>query len=90
VAFLYPSRRALAAAYRRLLERGVPLEGASDHGVSEALYLRDPDGNGLELYRDRPREEWPRDADGSPRMVTLPLDLEYLLAEESGGGLDPR
>lgn len=81
VAFLYPSRGALARAYRRLLEHGIPLDGASDHGVSEALYLRDPDGNGLELYRDRPRDEWPRDAEGSLRMVTLPLDLEDLLSE---------
>jgi catechol 2,3-dioxygenase len=81
VAILYPSRVALAAAVRRVLEAGVPLEGASDHGVSEAIYLRDPDGNGLELYRDRPREEWPRDPSGALRMTTLSLDLEALLAE---------
>lgn len=79
VALLYPSRAALARAVRRLLEAGVPLEGAADHGVSEAVYLRDPDGNGLELYRDRPREEWPRDAAGGIRMVTDPLDLDDLL-----------
>lgn len=85
VAFLYPSRRALAAALRRLVHAGVPLEGAADHGVSEALYLRDPDGNGVELYRDRPREEWPREADGTLAMVTEPLDLEGLLAEPAGG-----
>lgn len=81
VAILYPTRAALADALRRLREAGVPLDGASDHGVSEALYLRDPDGNGLELYRDRPREEWPRDTAGNLRMVTRPLDLEALLRE---------
>ena len=70
VAIRYPDRAALAEALRRLIDARVPLEGASDHGVSEALYLRDPDGNGLELYRDRPREEWPRAADGSVRMTT--------------------
>jgi len=79
-AILYPDRAALAAAVRRVLERGVPLEGASDHGVSEAVYLRDPDGNGVELYRDRPEAEWPRDADGGPVMHTRPLDLRALLA----------
>jgi catechol 2,3-dioxygenase len=79
-AFLYPSRHALAVAYRRLVELGIPLEGAADHGVSEALYLRDPDDNGLELYRDRPREEWPRANDGSLEMFTRPLDLRTLLA----------
>lgn len=78
-AFLYPSRAALANALRRLRTAGVALDGASDHGVSEALYLRDPDGNGLELYRDRPRDEWPRDADGGLAMFTRPLDLEALL-----------
>ena len=81
VALLYPDRRALAVALRRLLEAGVPLEGASDHGVSEALYLRDPDGNGVELYRDRPEAEWPRDAAGGLAMVTRRLDLGALLAE---------
>jgi catechol 2,3-dioxygenase len=81
VAIRYPDRRSLADALRRLLSAGVPLEGASDHGVSEALYLRDPDGNGLELYRDRPRAEWPRGAGGALDMKTDPLDLESLLAE---------
>ena len=68
-------------ALRRLLAAGIPLDGASDHGVSEALYLRDPDGNGVELYRDRPRAEWPHAADGSLAMVTRPLDLKALLRE---------
>ncbi|MBR0681391.1 glyoxalase [Roseomonas eburnea] len=81
VALLYPSRAALAVALKRLLEAGWPLEGASDHGVSEALYLRDPDGNGVELYRDRPEAEWPRDAKGKLAMVTRRLDLNALLAE---------
>jgi catechol 2,3-dioxygenase len=81
VAIRYPDRAALAEALRRLVEARVPLEGASDHGVSEALYLRDPDGNGLELYRDRPRGEWPREADGSLRMTTERLDVDALLAE---------
>ncbi len=80
VAILYPTRAALADALRRLRCAHIPLEGASDHGVSEALYLRDPDENGLELYRDRPREEWPRAADGSVAMHTRPLDLDDLLA----------
>jgi len=78
VAFLYPSRAALGAAYRRLIEHSVPLDGASDHGVSEALYLRDPDGNGIELYCDRPEAEWPRDATGTLQMGSWPLDLEAL------------
>jgi catechol 2,3-dioxygenase len=81
LAVLYPTRAALAEALRRLIAAGVPLEGASDHGVSEALYLRDPDNNGVELYRDRPREEWPRTADGALAMFTKPLDLRALLAE---------
>jgi catechol 2,3-dioxygenase len=81
VAIRYPDRRSLADALRRLLAAGVPLEGASDHGVSEALYLRDPDGNGLELYRDRPSAAWPRTAGGGLDMKTDPLDLESLLAE---------
>jgi catechol 2,3-dioxygenase len=81
VAIRYPDRAALAEALRRLVEARVPLEGASDHGVSEALYLRDPDGNGIELYRDRPRAEWPRAADGSLRMTTERLDVDALLAE---------
>ena len=81
VAILYPSRAALADALRRLVKAGVALEGASDHGVSEALYLRDPDGNGIELYRDRPREEWPRRENGTIEMGVEPLDLEALLRE---------
>ena len=80
-AILYPDRKALAAAVRRLLEAGVPLEGTADHGVSEAIYLRDPDGNGVELYRDRPQPEWPRAPDGTLAMQTKPLDLEKLLAD---------
>lgn len=78
-AILYPTRATLAAALRRLLEANVPLEGAADHGVSEAIYLRDPDGNGVELYWDRPQEQWPRNADGGLAMFTHPLDLEALL-----------
>jgi len=81
VALLYPDRAALAAALKRLLDAGWPLEGASDHGVSEAIYLRDPDGNGVELYRDRAEAEWPRDAAGNLAMVTKRLDLNALLAE---------
>ena len=81
VAILYPSRASLADALRRLIEAKIPLDGASDHGVSEALYLRDPDQNGVELYRDRPREDWPLAQDGSLSMVTLPLDLAGLLRE---------
>ena len=81
VALLYPDRPALARALKRLLDAGYPLEGASDHGVSEALYLRDPDGNGVELYRDRPEEEWPRAPDGSLAMYSRPFDLEALLRE---------
>lgn len=80
-AILYPTRRALAVALRRVLEAGVQLDGASDHGVSEALYLRDPDGNGVELYWDRPPEEWPRTAGGELTMFTKRLDLDGLLRE---------
>ena len=80
-AIRYPDRKSLADALRRLADAGVRLDGASDHGVSEALYLRDPDGNGLELYRDRPKEEWPRNQDGSLGMLTQPLDVQALLAE---------
>jgi catechol 2,3-dioxygenase len=80
-AILYPSRSALADAYRRLLDAGWPLSGASDHGVSEALYLDDPDGIGVELYRDRPREEWPKAPDGKVTMYLRHLDLASLLAE---------
>ncbi len=83
VAILYPDRRTLADALQRLIKAHVPLDGAADHGVSEALYLRDPDGNGVELYWDRPQEEWPRPADGSDGvdMYTRPLDLRGLMAE---------
>jgi len=82
VAIRYPSRASLARAVKRVLEAGIPLEGASDHGVSEAIYLRDPDGNGIELYRDRPRKDWPRPADGKGvAMTTSALDLDGLLAE---------
>lgn len=84
VAFRYPDRPALAEALARLMEHSVQLDGASDHGVSEALYLHDPDSNGIELYRDRPREEWPRDGDGGLMMVTRPLDLQDLLASRVG------
>jgi catechol 2,3-dioxygenase len=80
LAILYPSRASLADALRRLRGAGVPLDGASDHGVSEALYLRDPDGNGLELYRDRPEAEWPRNGQGRLLMHTRRLDLDDLLA----------
>jgi catechol 2,3-dioxygenase len=80
LAILYPERRLLADALRRLLAANIPLEGASDHGVSEALYLRDPDDNGVELYWDRPESQWPRAADGSITMYTQPLDLDNLLA----------
>jgi catechol 2,3-dioxygenase len=81
VAILYPSRRLLADALRRLIEANIPLDGASDHGVSEALYLSDPDGNGVELYRDRPKEEWPKDANGRLAMTRDRIDLHGLLAE---------
>ena len=83
VAILYPTRAALADALRRLVEAHVRLDGASDHGVSQALYLRDPDGNGLELYWDRDPKDWPRTADGKLNMDTLPLDLAALLREAS-------
>jgi len=79
VAFLYPTRAALADALRRLAAAGIPLTGAADHGVSEALYLEDPDGNGVELYWDRPESEWPREADGTLAMHTRALDLGALL-----------
>ncbi len=80
-AIRYPTRRALADALRRLGDAGVPLSGASDHGVSEALYVNDPDGIGVELYWDRPKDQWPRHADGSVEMFTRPLDLRGLIAE---------
>ena len=81
VAIVYPTRAALADALRRLISARIPLDGASDHGVSEALYLSDPDGNGIELYWDRPADQWPRAADGSTAMYTRALDLDGLLAE---------
>jgi len=80
-AILYPTRADLADALRRLITAGIPLTGASDHGVSQALYLDDPDGNGVELYWDRPEADWPRDAHGDLAMVTRRLDLDALLAE---------
>jgi catechol 2,3-dioxygenase len=82
VAIRYPTRAGLADALKRLVENKVPISGASDHGVSEAIYLNDPDGNGVELYRDRPRDEWPMAPDGEGvAMVSVPLDLDALLAE---------
>jgi catechol 2,3-dioxygenase len=80
LAIVYPTQAALADALRRLIEAGVPLEGAADHGVSEALYLRDSDGNGVELYWDRPQDQWPRDSAGKLAMYTRQLNLENLLA----------
>ena len=82
VAILYPTRAALADALRRVLAAGIELDGAADHGVSEALYLHDPDGNGVELYRDRPPEEWPRADDGKLTMFTHALDVAALLKEQ--------
>jgi len=79
LAILYPTRAELADALRRVMKAGIKLEGASDHGVSEALYLRDPDGNGVELYWDRPKDQWPRTADGGINMFTRALDLDGLL-----------
>ena len=82
VAIRYPDRATLGNALRRVVEAGIPVTGATDHGVSEAVYLRDPDGNGIEIYRDRPREEWPRPPDGEGvAMHNAPLDLDALLAE---------
>ncbi len=81
VAILYPTRAELADALHRVLRAGISLDGAADHGVSHALYLRDPDDNGVELYWDVPAEQWPRTADGALAMVTRPLDLHALLAE---------
>jgi catechol 2,3-dioxygenase len=81
VAVRFPDRKTLAGALRKLIEAGVPIDGASDHGVSEAVYLRDPDQNGVEIYRDRPKEEWPRADDGSYTMYTRRLALDALLAE---------
>lgn len=81
VAFLYPDRPALARTLRNVLDAGISLDGAADHGVSEAIYFHDPDGNGIEIYRDRAPEHWPRDDTGSLSMVNDPLDLDALLAE---------
>src|SRR4051812_3317241 len=81
IAILYPTRAELADALRRLIRAGIALEGAADHGISEALYLRDPDGNGVELYWDRPQEQWPKTPDAQLAMYTRALDLEDLLAE---------
>jgi catechol 2,3-dioxygenase len=81
VAILYPDRPSLADALHRLITAGIRLDGAADHGVSEALYLRDPDGNGVELYRDRPEYEWPRDERGELVMYTRALDVDALLRE---------
>lgn len=86
LAILYPSRADLADALRRLMKAGVPLEGASDHGVSEALYLRDPDGNGVELYWDRPQADWPRTKEGKIEMFTRALNLKDLLEEAPKSG----
>ncbi len=80
-AIVYPTRRSLADALLRVLHANIPLDGASDHGVSQALYIRDPDDNGVELYWDRPQEDWPRSADGGLAMFTRPLDLHDLLRE---------
>ena len=81
VAFLYPDRPSLARALKQVVEAGVTIDGAADHGVSEAIYFRDPDGNGIEIYRDRRESEWPRDANGALDMVNDPIDLPALLAE---------
>ncbi|MFL4468948.1 VOC family protein [Tateyamaria armeniaca] len=80
-AFLFPDRASLGVALQRVLDHGTPLDGAADHGVSEAVYIRDPDGNGIELYRDRAPADWPRDANGALKMVNDPLDVPALLAE---------
>ena len=86
VAIRYPDRATLGDALRRVVEAGIPIAGATDHGVSEAVYLRDPDGNGVELYRDRPKEEWPRPSSGDGvAMYSAPLDLDALLAEAKTG-----
>jgi catechol 2,3-dioxygenase len=87
VAIRFPTRRALAEVLRRLVQERYPIDAASDHGVSEAVYLRDPDENGVELYWDRPREQWPHGSDGGVRMFTAPLDLEGLLKEPPESGL---
>jgi catechol 2,3-dioxygenase len=83
VAFVYPTRASLARALRRIRAAAVELTGATDHGGTEAIYLRDPDGNGVELYWDRPEKEWPRNPDGSLQMISKPLDVESLASEGS-------
>ncbi len=88
-AILYPTRALLGDALRRVINAGIPLEGAADHGVSEALYLRDPDDNGVELYWDRPQVQWPRNADGTLAMFTHPLDLDSLLNTASPAPASP-
>ena len=80
-AFLYPNRAELADALHRVVSAGIPIDGAADHGVSEAIYITDPDGNGVELYRDRPQSDWPRDAEGNLKIGNAPLDLKALLNE---------
>lgn len=82
-AFLYPDRAALADAVQRVMDAGIPIDGAADHGVSEAVYLRDPDGNGVELYRDRPASDWPKDANGALAMVSAPLNIAALLQDRA-------
>ena len=89
LAILYPTRAELADALQRVIQAGISLEGASDHGVSEALYLRDPDGNGVELYWDRPKEQWPRTPDGAINMFTHPLDVKALLTKATGQAVPP-
>ena len=84
VAFLFPDRAALGRAVANVVASGVDLTGAADHGVSEAVYFDDPDGNGIELYRDRPEDEWPRDGEGRLAMVIAPLDVRALIAEGQG------
>ncbi|MEZ2346092.1 VOC family protein [Terriglobus sp. RCC_193] len=88
LAILYPTRAELGKALQRLLNAGITIHGASDHGVSEAIYLADPDSNGVELYWDRPKEEWPLDADGNIRMITRPLDLRPILAAAKEAPVD--
>ena len=86
-AFLYPDRASLGDAVRRMLEAGIAIEGAADHGVSEAIYFDDPDGNGVEIYRDRAPEDWPRAADGSLAMINAKLDLDALFAEATAANI---
>jgi catechol 2,3-dioxygenase len=89
-AIVYPTRAVLAGALRRVIEAKIPLAGAADHGVSESIYLNDPDGNGVELYCDRPPEQWPRSADGQLQMYTRRLDLHELLKEAPEVGSGPK